>query len=315
MNESRIADIVTRKYVAGEDWEVTDAVKHLVPQVVQEIKRRGGSVGSVRDNKIQVSNLVLDEDHGIPLEIALYEGSHYPGKVLINETFSGIHPVPVKDRIPFNAKGVVDAVVDGFMSLVNYRKASKTGGMSYPTRQQVEHATLYQLVRWGRYLPSPGENFIDQDNFEEMMEKEVPIMNRIIQRRDEIGITPEVSKAVGWERRSDDLCLRPDSADAAIDIGLNEAMDELEYQGHKMWTASKDFMAGKMEDEVADQIRSVLIHSKKVVTEKQMLGLITFNGPKSVFEKTWDSMIRDEYLIKDSPGHYKWNDEGSFTEK
>ena len=214
---------------------------------------------------------------------------------------------------------VVDAVAKGFMSLVNYRRQARVAGMRYPTMQQVEHATLHQLVYWGRYLPSPRENFISQDNFEEMLEKEVPIMNRIVQRRDEIGTTPEVSKAVGWERQSDDLGLRPDTADATIDIGLNEAMDELEYKGHKMWTASsellkvaKDLLAGK--DDISTQIRDTLLHSGKVVTEGQMVGLIHFKGPKSVFQKVWESMIDDEYLIK-APGGYRWNDEGSFSEK
>ena len=285
----------------------------------------------------------------------------------------------------------------------------KFSSMNYPTMQQVEHANLFQLVNWGRYLPDPGSKYIDQDDFEKMMEKEVEILDRIIKRRDEIGITPEVSKAVGWERRSDDKGLRPDTSDAKIDIGLNEALDGLEHQEHKMWTAglayrggdifrvltnlnlsfgtstrnsnpthiirykageelvldteadngnvwfedsqgrrgsimsgsvenlvrrgvleqmtslnrkiaseilmiAKDLMAGKTEDDISTKIRDLLSRSEKVVTEDQILNKINFKGSRAVFKKVWDSMIKDEYLIKVSGG-YKWNTDGSFTEK
>lgn len=77
---------------------------------------------------------------------------------------------------------------------------------SYPSAQQVERANLHQLVSWWRYLQSPGTWAIDQDDravFQKAMEEEAAIMERIGERIKELGgITPSVSKAVGWDRRS-----------------------------------------------------------------------------------------------------------------
>lgn len=74
---------------------------------------------------------------------------------------------------------------------------------SYPTMQQVEHASLYQLTHWNRYLPGPGIWAIGEDSFEKVLDEEAEILNRIIERIKKLGgITPEVSKAVGWDRRS-----------------------------------------------------------------------------------------------------------------
>lgn len=77
------------------------------------------------------------------------------------------------------------------------------GGKSgYPTMQQVEHASLYQLTHWNRYLQSPGEWAVGNDDFEKILDNEVPIITRIVERIKELGgITPAVSKAVGWDRR------------------------------------------------------------------------------------------------------------------
>lgn len=81
--------------------------------------------------------------------------------------------------------------------------ASRVAGSTYPTMQQVEHASLFQLVHWNRYLPSPGEWAIggNHNEFEKALNHEAPIITRIVERIKELGgITPSVSKAVGWER-------------------------------------------------------------------------------------------------------------------
>ena len=79
--------------------------------------------------------------------------------------------------------------------------ASRVAGSTYPTMQQVEHAGLFQLVHWNRYLPGPGEWAIGRPDFEKWLNHEVPIITRIVERIKELGgITPSVSKAVNWER-------------------------------------------------------------------------------------------------------------------
>lgn len=122
MNAKIIAERVTRTVMAfecqaGEDWEFSDRIKKLIPQVIQEIRRQGGSA-TASGSKITVSKMYVDEDHAIPLEIDLYEGSYYPGKVIVNAYIQGHHPLPVQDRQPFDAKKIVQAVIDAFMSLV-----------------------------------------------------------------------------------------------------------------------------------------------------------------------------------------------------
>jgi DNA-binding CsgD family transcriptional regulator len=115
------------KKVAGEDWEVTDQIKAITDQVVVEIESRGGAATKRGENRISVTKFVLDDAHSIPLDIRLYEGTYHPGTVLINATFGSDHPVPVRERQPFEAKAIVDAIVDGFMYLVNYSKTAGTG--------------------------------------------------------------------------------------------------------------------------------------------------------------------------------------------
>jgi hypothetical protein len=105
---------------AGEDWVVTDSVIAIVNDVIDEIRMRGGSASETSTNTIKAEALVLDSTHAIPIKIQLYEGTYYPGKVLINATFSDKYPVPVKERPSFDAKEIVDAIVDGFMTLVNF---------------------------------------------------------------------------------------------------------------------------------------------------------------------------------------------------
>jgi hypothetical protein len=123
MNEKIIAERVTRTVMAfecqaGENWEITEAVKDFVPQVVREIQKRGGRVGTVRNGKIKALAFYVSDDHLVPIDIQLYEGSWTPGTVIVSAKFGGGHPIPVKARQPFNAQIVVDEIQDAFMSLV-----------------------------------------------------------------------------------------------------------------------------------------------------------------------------------------------------
>ena len=71
--------------------------------------------------------------------------------------------------------------------------------MSYPTIEEVEKADRVQLARWYRFLPSPGTRAIGKENFEEVLDAEVKIMNRIVEKFKELGFfTPEISKQIGW---------------------------------------------------------------------------------------------------------------------
>ncbi len=63
--------------------------------------------------------------------------------------------------------------------------------MSYPTMEQVEDANKEQLARWYRYLRSPGQEAIGAPNFSEVLEAQVPIMNRIVDRFHGMG---------GWDK-------------------------------------------------------------------------------------------------------------------
>lgn len=73
--------------------------------------------------------------------------------------------------------------------------------MRYPTKEHVDNADRVQLLRWTRYLPSPGEDYLDGDKdvFYKKMKEEADILDYILQRqKDTGGITPEISKIVGW---------------------------------------------------------------------------------------------------------------------
>jgi hypothetical protein len=71
--------------------------------------------------------------------------------------------------------------------------------MTYPTLEQVETADHMQLCRWIRFLPSPGRARIGQSDFEETLEVEGDIMDRIIAINQALGgFTPEISKQIGW---------------------------------------------------------------------------------------------------------------------
>ena len=73
--------------------------------------------------------------------------------------------------------------------------------MSYPTIEEVERASHMQLAAWHRFLHSPGWTAIGRANHDFIMEREAMILNRIEARFVELGgMTPEISKAISWER-------------------------------------------------------------------------------------------------------------------
>ena len=75
--------------------------------------------------------------------------------------------------------------------------------MAYPTLEEVNNASHYQICSWWRFLGSPAAHAVDkpQDEFQKILDAEVIIMTRIGERLKEFGgFTPEISKSLGWER-------------------------------------------------------------------------------------------------------------------
>jgi hypothetical protein len=75
--------------------------------------------------------------------------------------------------------------------------------MIYPTSDEVDHADHLQLARWFRFLPPPGACGVGGSRalFYKVFEREKPIMDRIVARLKEMGgMTPKISKAIGWEK-------------------------------------------------------------------------------------------------------------------
>lgn len=71
--------------------------------------------------------------------------------------------------------------------------------MTYPTMTQVEEADYIQLAKWYRFLPSPGHASCSRETFVVDLEEEKKILDRIIDRFNEMGgMTPELSKLIGW---------------------------------------------------------------------------------------------------------------------
>lgn len=79
------------------------------------------------------------------------------------------------------------------------RKFNESKKTSYPTMEEVEKASHYQICSWYRFLDSPGLGAIGKDNFNDVLEEEGKIMDRITTRLKEFGgFTPAISKAIGW---------------------------------------------------------------------------------------------------------------------
>ena len=69
----------------------------------------------------------------------------------------------------------------------------------YPSLEAVNWANRERICRWYRFLPSPGSSAIGQKNFQDVLDAESPIMDRIFERFKELGgFTPEISKSIGW---------------------------------------------------------------------------------------------------------------------
>lgn len=75
--------------------------------------------------------------------------------------------------------------------------------MRYPTIDEVANADRTQLARWTRFLKSPGSSAIDEgdgEKFRAAMKTESVVLNFLLRRfHDMGGMTPEISKEIGWD--------------------------------------------------------------------------------------------------------------------
>lgn len=70
--------------------------------------------------------------------------------------------------------------------------------MKYPTLQQVDQSSKFQLGRWIRFLRSPGWDHVAAENFETMREDEAFILDCILEKFHRLGgWDPELSKLIG----------------------------------------------------------------------------------------------------------------------
>jgi hypothetical protein len=73
--------------------------------------------------------------------------------------------------------------------------------MNYPTMEEVEKADRTQICRWYRFLESPAWYAVGREDFQEILDREVAVMTRIVERFRELGgMTPEISKLLGWKK-------------------------------------------------------------------------------------------------------------------
>ena len=73
--------------------------------------------------------------------------------------------------------------------------------MDYPTYKEIDNASHHQLVKWHRFLPSPGQNHIGKDNFDELLQDEIDKMEFLRTRLYCVfgGVTTELSKQIGQD--------------------------------------------------------------------------------------------------------------------
>lgn len=74
--------------------------------------------------------------------------------------------------------------------------------MDYPTIEQVKQAELYTICYWYRFLPYPAKSADgkNREEFNRILAEEVDVMNLVCRRYKELGgITPEISKQLGWK--------------------------------------------------------------------------------------------------------------------
>ena len=72
--------------------------------------------------------------------------------------------------------------------------------MRYPKdKKEIDNSSHYQLAKWYRFLPSPGQKSVGKPKFKEDMEKEADLLEYIIHKFNKKGrFTPELSKQIGW---------------------------------------------------------------------------------------------------------------------
>jgi hypothetical protein len=71
--------------------------------------------------------------------------------------------------------------------------------MVYPTLNEINQASHYELGKWMRFLQSPGLCAAGEKDFDNVMNREKKLLDRIIERFSEMGgWNPSLSKMVGW---------------------------------------------------------------------------------------------------------------------
>jgi len=73
--------------------------------------------------------------------------------------------------------------------------------MSYSTMREVEAASHRQLAHWYRFLGSAGRDAVGKPDFEDLLQAQLKIQERLLERFDEIGgWSPVLSKQMGWDK-------------------------------------------------------------------------------------------------------------------
>ena len=73
--------------------------------------------------------------------------------------------------------------------------------MKYPTIEEVNLADHEQICRWWRFLGSPGAEAIGREDYLEVSDRQILVMNRIAVRLKHFGgFTLAISKKIGWDR-------------------------------------------------------------------------------------------------------------------
>jgi hypothetical protein len=81
----------------------------------------------------------------------------------------------------------IDEIIDMINVDLPEEREEGAGKMKYPTIEQVEKADVVEIARWHRFLSSPTND------------SETIILNKVCNRIRELGgVTPEVSKKIGW---------------------------------------------------------------------------------------------------------------------
>lgn len=70
--------------------------------------------------------------------------------------------------------------------------------MLYPTLNEVKNASHEQLATWQRFLAEPGARYLGDKDYNEILERETAIWQKITTRLDKMGgITNEISNKIG----------------------------------------------------------------------------------------------------------------------